>query len=55
MSLTWLLIALLNVSVGGTLFGWLSEGHRADCEHRSRVFAQAQLESHTQGPIHECR
>jgi hypothetical protein len=55
-TLTWLLIAALNVAVGGTLFGWIHEGHQAGCEHRSRVFVQAQMEEKTQGPIQEeCR
>ena len=53
--LTYTLIAALNVSVGGALFGWVYEGHKANCEHRSRVFIQRQLEQKDfQGPVNEC-
>lgn len=52
--LTYLLIASLNVSVAGALFGWVYNAHKAECEHRARVFVQEQVEHHVQGPINEC-
>lgn len=52
-TLTWILIANLSAALGLTLGGWIHENHKADCEHRSRVFAQAQIEEHIQGPINE--
>jgi hypothetical protein len=53
-ALTYVLIALLNLAVGGTLFGWIYEGTKAGCWERSARFAQSQIEVHNQGPIHEC-
>lgn len=50
MSLTWLLIALLGVSLSGTLGGWLFSDYRAGC-HQENAYL---LATGKQGPLREC-
>lgn len=53
--MTYALIAGLNLTIAGSWFGWALDAHKAECEHRSRVFIQRQLEDKTfQGPVNEC-
>lgn len=52
---TYALIALLNLAVGGSLFGWIYEGHQANCWKDAAQFAQRQIEVHEQGPLRECQ
>lgn len=53
-TLTWILIAILNVAVDGTLFGWVYSAHKAGCLERSNQFMQQVITDHVHGPIHEC-
>lgn len=47
---TWLLIALLNLALGGALFGWISNAHDATCHQSNSEL----LQRHEQGPLREC-